>query len=303
MKRPLIVPKEDCFPSGGFPLVVLKHDMVTRAPKAEDSTPFHTHEFSELVVVTRGSGMHLTPQESWPIAAGDVFVIKGHQMHGYADANNLHLINIIFEPEKLNIPKRDLQGLSGYHALFTLSRIRPGRKGFQSRLRLSANDLSTTKILINQLENELATRTPGFRLIARALFMQLVGFLSRCYDASPSSTRRDLTRIAEAIAFLENNYDKEIYIDDLAAMAHMSRRNFHRVFLEAMEKSPMAYLVSLRVAHAAELLRGSRINITEAGLRAGFEDSNYFARQFRSLMGMSPRQYARQTLLPRTAGQ
>ena len=33
--------------------------------------------------------------------------------------------------------------------------------------------------------------------------------------------------------------------------------------------------------------------ITEVAYRVGFSDSNYFARQFRSVMEMSPREYRR----------
>lgn len=293
MKKARILPIEEFFPPGGFPLVVMR-DKMDCGHLEEEVKPenCHTHAFSEIVVVTSGSGLHLTQQENWPVAAGDVFVIKGHQIHNFAESVGLCLTNILFMPEKLNIPKRDLQGLSGYHALFTLSRTQQARQGFQSRLRLSAKDLAALNVQIDRLETEIKSRMPGYQLMARGLFMQIVSFLSRCYEASPTAHRRDLTRIADTIAFLETNYEKEVYLDKLAAMAHMSKRNFLRVFREAMGQSPMAYLVSLRVAHAAELLREGAINVTEAGLRAGFEDSNYFARQFRSVMGMSPRQYA-----------
>ena len=146
---------------------------------------------------------------------------------------------------------------------------------------------------MDALADELKARAPGFQLMCRALFMQMVGFLARCYSHSVVPARRELVRIAEAIAFLENHYDKEIYVDKLAGIAHMSKRNFLRVFREAMGKSPMAYLLSLRVARAAELLREGRLNVTEAGFRVGFQDSNYFARQFRKIMGASPREFVR----------
>ena len=296
MKKIRILPKEEFFPPGGFPLAVMR-DNIIAGPREEEEAPhnLHTHDFSEIVVVTSGSGLHLTRQESWPVAAGDVFVIKGHQSHNFADSAGICLTNVLFIPEKLHIPERDLQGLSGYHALFTLSRIQQARQGFQSRLRLNQNDLAALNVQIDRLAAELKKRVPGYQLMARGLFMQILSFLSRCYEASPTANRRDLTRVADTIAFLETHYEKEVYLDKLAAMAHMSKRNFLRVFHEAMGQSPMAYLVSLRVAHAAELLREGTINVTEAGLRAGFDDSNYFARQFRSVMGMSPRQYARQS--------
>jgi AraC-like DNA-binding protein len=288
MNRPPLLLKEAYFKKDGFPIVVMR---VAATP----SRDLHAHEFHELVLITGGSGRHVTEQEDWPIAAGDVFVIKGEQAHAYAASDRLTLINILYDPVKLALPRRDMQALPGYHALFTLEPGRRGRRGFKSRLCLSLNELAHAESLVDAMADELKARAPGFQLMCRAQFLQLIGFLSRCYTHSVAPARRDLVRIAETMAFIENHYSKEIYIDKLAAIAHMSKRNFLRVFREATGKSPMAYLLSLRIARAAELLREGRSNITETGFQVGFQDGNYFARQFRALMGVSPRDYARRT--------
>ena len=123
MKRPPILLKDAYFQPGGFPLVVMR-------VSGTNSGGLHAHEFHELVIITSGSGRHLTQQEDWPIAAGDVFVIKGDQAHAYADSEHLHLVNILYDPEKLTPPRRDLQALPGYHALFTLEPGWRGRRGF-----------------------------------------------------------------------------------------------------------------------------------------------------------------------------
>ena len=285
MQRTPILQKDAYLPRDGIPLVVVR----VSGSKAEQ----HAHEFHELVIITSGSGLHVTEQETWPIAAGDVFVIKGDQAHGYTDSEGLQLVNILYDPEKLSLPKRDLQGLSGYHALFTLEPGWRRRHHFQSRLRLSVGELAHAEGVIGSLIGELQTRTPGFQLMARALFMQLVAFLARAYSHTLAPAPRELIRIADAINFLESHCDKEIYVEKLAGIAHMSKRNFLRVFREAMGQSPMAYLINRRVARAAELLRQEDLTVTEVGYRVGFEDSNYFARQFRRVMGTTPREFAR----------
>ena len=52
-------------------------------------------------------------------------------------------------------------------------------------------------------------------------------------------------------------FTEQVSIDSLARMAHMSERNFHRVFLDATGKTPSAYLIGLRIMKAArQLVKG-----------------------------------------------
>ena len=53
------------------------------------------------------------------------------------------------------------------------------------------------------------------------------------------------------------------------------------------------HLLRLRLEKATALLRLSD-SVSEAGMRAGFPDTNYFTRQFRARYGISPREYKRQ---------
>ena len=45
--------------------------------------PIHTHEFHELVIVTEGTGIHSINGYNYQVTAGDVFVLKGNDAHGY----------------------------------------------------------------------------------------------------------------------------------------------------------------------------------------------------------------------------
>ncbi|MBA4146630.1 MAG: helix-turn-helix domain-containing protein [Verrucomicrobia bacterium] len=279
--------KEDWFHADGFPLALERRD---------PQEPFypHKHEFSELVIVTGGSAFHVTGDQSWPLAAGDVFVI-GPQAHEYRDMKNLRLINILFQPERLKMDLLDLSTLPGYHGLFTLEPAWRKRHQFKSRLHLSQKELDHLLALVDQLDAELSTRAPGFGFVSTALFMQIVGFLSRCYGKSQNADSRALLRIGEAIAHLETNLDKEVSLDSLVQISRMSKRNFIRAFQAAMGTSPISYLLQLRISRAAQLLRSSDYSVTDIAFRVGFTDSNYFTRKFRNVIGTSPRAYRKRS--------
>ena len=98
-------------------------------------------------------------------------------------------------------------------------------------------------------------------------------------------------KIGQVIARMESHFDENLKIPDLAKMVGMSDRNFYRFFHRVKGESPLAYLQRLRVAKGARILQTSDKNVSEVAMECGFNDSNYFARQFRRILGVSPRQF------------
>jgi AraC-like DNA-binding protein len=287
--------KDDFFSPPDSPLA-----MARRIPQ----WPFedHSHEFSELVFITGGHGLHVTEEESYPIGMGDVFLITAHHKHGYRELKDLNLINIYYDQNELNFPTQDLYTLPGYQAFFKLEPAYRKQHRFQSRLQLSATELEHVIGLIDRLDRELRAQQQGFRFMAVAVFMQVVGYISRCYEPASSTASQSLLKIGEALSYLENHYDQPVALVELARLAHMSERNFLRVFRKIMGDTPINYLLRLRLAKAAELLRQDQMNITQVAYRVGFQDSNYFTRKFSEVFRMSPRRYQAQKKMNLPAG-
>ena len=275
---------KDWFHPDGFPLAV---------ERREKQEPFglHGHDFAEVVVVTGGRGTHRIGSEAWPLSAGDAFVVKGRDAHEYRDPEDLSLINVLYQPDRLGWNLGDLASVPGYHALFTLEPQWRRRHQFNSRLHLSPAEVGRVVGLIDQLDDELKAREPGFGFVATALFMQLVAALSRAYGRSRNPDTQALLRLAAAISHLETHYADDVELDDLADMAHMSKRSFLRTFQAATGQSPIAYLIQTRMTRAADRLRTTADPVTDVAFAVGFHDSNYFARQFRRVMGVTPRAY------------
>ena len=85
-----------------------------------------------------------------------------------------------------------------------------------------------------------------------------------------------------------------VTLDELVEISGMSRRNFIRTFEETTGSSPIKYLIDLRIREASRLLRSTDKSVTDIAFDVGFADSNYFSRQFRSALGISPREYRKQ---------
>jgi len=68
----------------------------------------------------------------------------------------------------------------------------------------------------------------------------------------------------------------------------MSKRSFLRAFPLATGSSPIAWLIEQRIQRAAQMLRRTTRSVTDIAFEVGFNDSNYFTRQFTKRTGLSP---------------
>lgn len=279
-----VLKKQDWFHDDGFPIVVERRD-------PQEPFGLHCHEFSEIVIITSGEGLHITGEDSYALSAGDTFVIGGDRPHDYLNMDQLSLINILFDPTELPMSLGDLQSLSGYHALFTLEPASRKQHQFSSRLQLSPAEIDESLRLVDKLDNELATREKGFAVMAIASMLQLVTFLSRCYSKTRNPSSKTLIRIGETISHMRRNLDHAIALEGLVNISGMSRTNYIRVFEATMGTSPINYLIGLRIEEASRLLRSTDRSITDIAFDVGFSDSNYLSRQFRKTHGQSPREY------------
>ena len=105
---------------------------------------------------------------------------------------------------------------------------------------------------------------------------------------------RPVTQISEVLAYLERHYAKPLAVEDLAGVAGMSPTSLFHLFKEIMDRSPIDYLIHLRIDKARQLLRRGGMRVGEVSAAVGFNDSNYFARQFRRITGHSPRESVQQ---------
>ena len=262
--------------------------------KGHRDTALHRHDNVELAVVTAGSGEHATVDGAWTIERGDVLVIPVDMEHGYARCRDLALINIGFDTDRAGLPAARLARLPGWHALAHLEPRLRARHEFASHLRLGEEDLALVLGWIDRLEDELRARRPGHDLACAGLLTQILVACARCYAAAETPAARALVRLAELLAWLDGHSTRPVRIDDLARRARMSPSTLGRLFRRCLGRSPLDYVIDLRLRIAAERLRDG-VAIAAAAKEAGFADANYFARRFRACYGCSPREWRAQT--------
>jgi AraC-like DNA-binding protein/mannose-6-phosphate isomerase-like protein (cupin superfamily) len=286
----------DYFGSDGFPVTVrrVRTEPGGRPSHAYDVTELdHFHDFIELVIVLEGRGTHLLGGQPFPVSAGDVFVIQGQQVHSFRERDGLVLLNIMYDPERLPLPAGLLRRLPGYSALFLLEPNFRGSHDFSSRLRLDRVMLGAAVGLGERIAEESARAAPGHEAMLLSLLTDLMVFLSRRYDESDTRESKALLQMGKLISTLERSYAEPWDLARMATFARLSRASLLRVFRQATGRPPIGYLIELRIEAAKRLLRQGDLEITEIAQEAGFNDGNYFARQFRLVVGCTPSDFRR----------
>lgn len=250
----------------------------------------HVHDFHEIAIITNGVGVNVSKYAMWPVQTGDVIVIGGKQAHYFDAVHELEMVNILFQRERIALNVQDISVLDGFHALFGIANLR-ARHEFRSRFKLQPRDLAVILSYVEALGNEINSDQPAKGYFAHHYFMLVVGLLSRFYSEQDDVDANAALRIAKVINHLEANYTEEHHLTDLASIAGVSERTLQRLFRLATGQSPNNHLLQLRLNQAAAALRNPSRQITEIAYSVGFNDSNYFARQFKKRMGMTPREY------------
>lgn len=94
-----------------------------------------------------------------------------------------------------------------------------------------------------------------------------------------------------AINYFDAHFTENISISDVAGECGLSREHFTRVFRKASGKSPIEYLMSVRIRNACRLLENTMLSVKEISELSGYRNEFYFSRAFRKTSGTSPSQY------------
>lgn len=267
-----------------FPLAVVRAEHT-------GTTRLHLHNFAELVVVYSGDGIHHTEVEDYTVTAGDVFVAPVDTAHGFADVHKLGIANVVYDLDVLGVKLYDLGEISGYHSLFVLEPRLRSQDRFRARLKLAPHELVLVMALVDELQDELDGRAPGYRLKSVSLLTNLLCWLSRRYGEAPPPQVEHLALLGDVLSYIESNLTSRLTIQQLADRAHMSRSAFYRHFTAGVGAPPLEHINKVRIARAARLLRETPMSVGETAAAVGFANFSYFARKFREVMGLTPREH------------
>ena len=100
--------------------------------------------------------------------------------------------------------------------------------------------------------------------------------------------------IKEAINYIEQNFQNNITIEDVASVCGINRSYLGKIFKKNTGQSPQEFLMNYRMVKAAELLKLTSLSIADIGSAIGYENQLHFSRAFKNIYGVSPREWRNQ---------
>ena len=122
--------------------------------------------------------------------------------------------------------------------------------------------------------------------------------LSHCMDAILLELAKhsykpgdETKRLSKSIKHINNCYTSDLNVPELAAMEFLSVSRFNVLFKRLMKISPYQYIIQLRINAACEMLRDSKLSVSQIAELVGFQNVFFFSKLFKKHMKMSPLRY------------
>lgn len=151
----------------------------------------------------------------------------------------------------------------------------------------SAGSLATLELLLKLLTTwhgiDLANRTADVILQAKNGDLNASQQLAQQLDL-----RYKDNRVIAAIRRMRETIDTPLLIDDLASYANISTRQLIRLFKQELGVTPQRHYLRLRLQHADQLLKETKISISEIAVATGFPCSSSFSHTYSRVFGVSP---------------
>ena len=157
---------------------------------------------------------------------------------------------------------------------------------------------SSYAYLFKEMIHEFQTCRVGYQELLEMYLRQILLLIARSREErkpAVSSFIQDEMEIARR--YFTEHYNEEINIEEYAKSRGMSISWFLRNFKQLTAKSPMQYVLSIRINNAVSLLEGTNYNINEISSIVGYDNPLYFSRIFKKQKGVSPSDY-RKNLRP-----
>ncbi|MEO1131547.1 MAG: AraC family transcriptional regulator [Cyanobacteria bacterium J06639_1] len=172
-------------------------------------------------------------------------------------------------------------------------RLHPDRQAFRRQHRARDKQL---QLLIQALLAEAEAGAPNGTLYADMVTTALATHFVNHYGIEYSDVRDRLPGISRghiqpAIDFIEASLTDDFSLDELAAIAGLSKFHFSRLFKQALGLSPHQYVIQRRVERAAIALRRGENTILQVAHHFGFADQSHFTRAFKKVKGVTPKQF------------
>ena len=123
-------------------------------------------------------------------------------------------------------------------------------------------------------------KSPGYYLRTHAILSEIFAMIVADREKQYMQSRK-YALISPAIEHIRTNFREKISVTGLAEMCGISDEYLRFLFKSCVGQTPLAYITTLRLENAREMLRGGFVSVAEAAEANGFDSPGYFTRLYK----------------------
>ena len=256
----------------------------------------HNHDYVEIIYIAAGSCIHFFQDSSFPMNKGDVCILAPNAFHALSCTNDEScIVNIMVNRQFFD--QSFMEILRGGRVLSEfMEQILYQRSVSPYLLFHTGNDpwlLELAVHLISEAKGSYYASDYSIRLLTSEFLLHIV----REYEAlaivpgKQKNTQNNL--IVAVLGFLSVNYNRTS-LSETARFFGYSPSYFSRFIRENTGKTYMQLITTIQMERAVTFMKNGQTNLAEVAQAVGCFDSSHFNKKFKSVYGMSPRQYEEQ---------
>lgn len=262
---------------------------IQKVEKSFEARKPHTHDYFQIYYIIKGNLIHVVGNESSTLTQGNMFIIPPGITHFITPEKDTEFYSFSFMPDFLG----EVGSSNKLAANFLKNLQSSENRKIRSKVAIEYDDILYVQEIFKHILTEFNQKNPGFSEIIRAYTLVLVTMLARnYYDKVNISTHFEDSKqfVLHCINYIEDNFSDNISLHEMTRRSAMSKGSFCSLFSKLTGHSFNSYLNSLRIKKAKEYIdKGYKITAVY-GL-CGYNDFSTFYRNFKKVMGISPREY------------
>lgn len=129
-----------------------------------------------------------------------------------------------------------------------------------------------------------------------AAFGYLYAILGILFEESTYAPSGKLQKIQPGTDYITEHFTEDFSIERIADMCDISHTYFKKIFIDAYNMPPKAYITHLRIQYACDLLKSGQYKISDVAEAAGYKNVYHFSKVFKAQTGTAPSEYRKNIL-------
>ena len=249
---------------------------------------WHFHDEFELMYIIKGEGVRIVGDSMDYFNKEELVFLGSGVPHVFKNDENVSKNEIDYIVVKFN-------QIIGGQDLFKIPELAP----INRFLKRAGKGLIFSNHTVLKLKKQLIKLAKSKNEDRIILLLKVLKTLSAQDDCNELSTDTFLLkssslgedRTKKVINYISENYNKNISLEDLAAISYMTTNSFCRYFKNRTGKTAFQFIREFRINKACQMLINGEKNISQICFDTGFNSLSSFNRVFKSLKQISATEY------------